>query len=150
MPKKCSSPQNKMAVRSGKGLLQLSGSRETAGKGSFFTVYDSSEKKKSSAPGEDTHVASEGDITEEARETSRTSEPSDASETSGQMLLSHDSDIAKTDPATDTEASADAKISAEENTLGPQQETSTFGKIAGFLRKYDTQSVKSVIKSNIF
>ena len=101
----------------------------------FFTVYDSSEKKKSSAPGEDTHVASEGDITEEARETSRTSEPSDASETSGQMLLSHDSDIAKTDPATDTEASADAKISAEENTLGPQQETSTFGKIAGFFEK---------------
>lgn len=99
----------------------------------FFTVYDSSEKKKNSAPGEDTHAAPERDITEEARETSRTSEPSDASETSGQTLLSHDSDIAKTDPATDTEASADAKTSVEENTPVPQQETS--GKIAGFFEK---------------
>ena len=107
----------------------------------FFTVYDSSEKKKSSAPGEDTHAAPERDITEEARETSRTSEPSDASESSdtsgtlGQTLLSDDTDRAKTDPATDTEASADAKISAEENTPGPQQETSTFGKIAVFFEK---------------
>ena len=101
----------------------------------FFTVYDSSAEKKSSAPGEDTHAAPERDITEEARETSRTSEPSDASETSGQTLLSHDSHIAKTDPATDTEASADAKISAEENTPGPQQETSTFGKTTGFFEK---------------
>ena len=121
------------------GLVRVSYSYPVPGKlltkVLFFTVYDSSEKKKSSAPGEDTHAAPERDITEEARETSRTSEPSDASETSGQTLLSHDSDIAKTDPATDTEASADAKISAEENTPGPQQETSTFGKIAGFFEK---------------
>ena len=105
------------------GLVRVSYSYPVPGKlltkVLFFTVYDSSEKKKSSAPGEDTHAAPERDITEEARETSRTSEPSDASETSGQTLLSHDSDIAKTDPAIDTEASADAKISAEENTPGP-------------------------------
>lgn len=121
------------------GLVRVSYSYPVPGKllakVLFFTVYDSSEKKKISAPGEDTHAAPERDITVEARETSRTSEPSDASETSGQTLLSHDSDIAKTDPATDTEASADAKISAEENTPGPQQETSTFGKIAGFFEK---------------
>ena len=119
------------------GLVRVSYSYPVPGKllakVLFFTVYDSSEKKKSSAPGEDTHAAPERDITEEARETSRTSEPSDASETSGQTLLSHDSDIAKTNPATDTKASADAKISAEENTPGPQQETS--GKITGFFEK---------------
>ena len=101
----------------------------------FFTVYDSSEKEKKSAPGEDTHTAPKKDITEAAQETSRTSESSDTSGTSGQTLLSDDTDRAKTDPATDTEASADAKISAEENTPGPQQETSTFGKIAGFFEK---------------
>ena len=121
------------------GLVRVSYSYPVPGKllakVLFFTVYDSSEKKKNSAPGEDTHAAPERDITEEARETSRTSEPSDASETSGQTLLSHDSDIAKTDPATDTEASADAKISVEENPPVPQQETSTFGKIAGFFEK---------------
>ncbi len=107
----------------------------------FFTVYDSSEKEKNSAPGEDTHTAPNKDITEAAQETSRTSEPSDASEssdtsvTSGQTLLSDDTDMAKTDTATDTEASADAKTSAEENTPGPQLETSTSGKLAGFFEK---------------
>ena len=78
----------------------------------FFTVYDSSAEKKNSAPGEDTHTAPNKDIT---------------------TLLSVDTDMAKTDTATDTEASADAKTSAEENTPGPQQETS--GKIAGFFEK---------------
>lgn len=127
------------------GLVRVSYSYPVPGKllakVLFFTVYDSSEKKKSSAPGEDTHAAPEKDITEAAQETSRTSESSDASEssdtsgTSGQTLLSDDTDRAKTDPETDTEASADAKISAEENTPGPQQETSTFGKIAGFFEK---------------
>lgn len=127
------------------GLVRVSYSYPVPGKllakVLFFTVYDSSEKKKSSAPGEDTHTAPEKDITEAAQETSRTSESSDASEssdtsgTSGQTLLSDDTDRAKTDPETDTEASADAKISAEENTPGPQQETSTFGKIAGFFEK---------------
>ena len=117
----------------------------------FFTVYDSSEKEKKSAPGEDTHTAPKKDLTEEAQETSRTSEASDASEpldaseasdtsessdtsgTSGQTLLSDDTDIAKTDTATDTEASANAKTSVEENTPGPQQETSR--KLAGFFEK---------------
>ena len=86
----------------------------------FFTVYDSSEKEKKSAPGEDTHTAPKKDLTEEAQETSRTSvssdasEPSDTSVTSGQTLLPSDTDMAKTDPATDTEAS---------------------GKIAGFFEK---------------
>lgn len=127
------------------GLVRVSYSYPVPGKllakVLFLTVYDSSEKEKNSAPGEDTHTAPKKDITEAAQETSRTSEssdasePSDASETSGQTLLSDDTDIAKTDPATDTEASADAKISAEENTPGPQQETSTFGKIAGFFEK---------------
>lgn len=78
----------------------------------FFTVYDSSAEKKNSAPGEDTRTAPKRDIT---------------------TLLSDDTDIAKTDTATDTEASADAKTSAEENTPGPQQETS--GKLAGFFEK---------------
>lgn len=78
----------------------------------FFTVYDSSEKEKKSAPGEDTHTAPNKDIT---------------------TLLSDDTDMAKTDTATDTEASADAKTSVEENTPGPQQETS--GKLAGFFEK---------------
>ena len=105
----------------------------------FFTVYDSSEKGKKSAPGEDTHTAPKKDITEAAQETSRTSESSDASEssdtsgTSGQTLLSDDTDRAKTDPATDTEASANAKTSVEENPPVLQQET--FGKIAGFFEK---------------
>ena len=61
------------------GLVRVSYSYPVPGKlltkVLFFTVYDSSEKKKSSAPGEDTHAAPERDITEEARETSRTSEP---------------------------------------------------------------------------
>ena len=78
----------------------------------FFTVYDSSEKEKNSASGENTHTAPNKDIT---------------------TLLSDDTDMAKTDTATDTEASADAKTSVEENTPGPQQETS--GKIAGFFEK---------------
>ena len=99
----------------------------------FFTVYDSSEKGKKSAPGEDTHTAPKKDITEAAQETSRTSESSDASGTSGQTLLSDDTDRAKTDPATDTEASANAKTSVEENPPVLQQET--FGKIAGFFEK---------------
>ena len=127
------------------GLVRVSYSYPVPGKllakVLFFTVYDSSEKKKSSAPGEDTHTAPKKDITEAAQKTSRTSESSNASEssdtsgTSGQTLLSDDTDRSKTDPATDTEASADAKISAEENTPGPQQETSTFGKIVGFFEK---------------
>lgn len=127
------------------GLVRVSYSYPVPGKllakVLFFTVYDSYEKEKNSASGEDTHTAPKKDITEAAQKTSRTSESSNASESSdtsensGQTLLSHDSDIAKTDPATDTEASADAKISAEENTPGPQQETSTFGKIAGFFEK---------------
>lgn len=99
----------------------------------FFTVYDSSEKEKNSASGEDTHTAPKKDITEAAQETSRTSESSDTSGTSGQTLLSDDTDRAKTDPATDTEASANAKTSVEENLPVPQQETS--GKIAGFFEK---------------
>lgn len=77
-----------------------------------FTVYDSSAEKKNSAPGEDTHTAPKRDIT---------------------TLLSDDTDMAKTDTATDTEASANAKTSVEENTPGPQQETS--GKLAGFFEK---------------
>ena len=109
----------------------------------FFTVYDSSEKGKKSAPGEDTHTAPKKDITEAAQETSRTSESSDTSGTSGQTLLSDDTDRAKTDPATDTEASADAKIP-----LFCSRKLSERSPV--FLRKYDTQSVKSVIKSNIF
>lgn len=99
----------------------------------FFTVYDSSEKEKNSASGEDTHTAPKKDITEAAQETSRTSESSDTSGTSGQTLLSDDTDRAKTDPATDTEAYANAKTSVEENLPVPQQETS--GKIAGFFEK---------------
>ena len=99
----------------------------------FFTVYDSSEKEKNSASGEDTHTAPKKDITEAAQETSRTSESSDTSGTSRQTLLSDDTDRAKTDPATDTEASTNAKTSVEENLPVPQQETS--GKIAGFFEK---------------
>lgn len=99
----------------------------------FFTVYDSSEKEKNSASGEDTHTAPKKDITEAAQETSRTSESSDTSGTSGQTLLSDDTDRAKTDPATDTEAYANAKTSVEENLPVPQQETS--GKIAVFFEK---------------
>lgn len=118
----------------------------------FFTVYDSSAEKKNSAPVEDTHTAPNKDITEAAQETSRTSEPSDASEssdtsvTSGQTLLSDDTDMAKTDTATDTEASADAKTSVEENTPGPQQETS--GKLAGFFEKirYTIRKIYDKIK----
>ena len=121
------------------GLVRVSYSYPVPGKllakVLFFTVYDSSAEKKSSAPGEDTHTAPNKDITEAAQETSRTSEPSDASVTSGQTLLSDDTDMAKTDTATDTEASADAKTSAEENTPGPQLETSTSGKLAGFFEK---------------
>lgn len=98
------------------GLVRVSYSYPVPGKllakVLFFTVYDSSAEKKNSAPGEDTHTAPKRDIT---------------------TLLSDDTDIAKTDTATDTEASADAKTSAEENTPGPQQETS--GKLAGFFEK---------------
>lgn len=125
------------------GLVRVSYSYPVPGKllakVLFFTVYDSSEKGKKSAPGEDTHTAPKKDITEAAQETSRTSESSDASEssdtsgTSGQTLFSDDTDRAKTDPATDTEALADAKTSVEENPPVPQQETS--GKIAGFFEK---------------
>ena len=125
------------------GLIRVSYSYPVPGKllakVLFFTVYDSSEKEKNSASGENTHTAPKKDLTEEAQETSRTSEPSDTSEssdtsvTSGQTLLSDDTDMAKTDTATDTEASANAKTSVEENTPGPQQETS--GKIAGFFEK---------------
>jgi hypothetical protein len=60
------------------GLVRVSYSYPVPGKllakVLFFTVYDSSAEKKSSAPGEDTHAAPERDITEEARETSRTSD----------------------------------------------------------------------------
>lgn len=125
------------------GLVRVSYSYPVPGKllakVLFFTVYDSSEKEKNSASGEDTHTAPKKDITEAAQETSRTSESSDASEssdtsgTSGQTLLSDDTDRAKTDPETDTEASANAKTSVEENLPVPQQETS--GKIAGFFEK---------------
>ena len=98
------------------GLVRVSYSYPVPGKllakVLFFTVYDSSAEKKNSAPGEDTHTAPNKDIT---------------------TLLSDDTDMAKTDTATDTEASADAKTSVEENTPGPQQETS--GKIAGFFEK---------------
>ena len=98
------------------GLVRVSYSYPVPGKllakVLFFTVYDSSEKEKNSASGENTHTAPNKDIT---------------------TLLSDDTDMAKTDTATDTEASADAKTSAEENTPGPQQETS--GKIAGFFEK---------------
>ena len=98
------------------GLVRVSYSYPVPGKllakVLFFTVYDSSAEKKNSAPGEDTHTAPNKDIT---------------------TLLSDDTDMAKTDTATDTEASANAKTSVEENTPGPQQETS--GKIAGFFEK---------------
>ncbi len=100
------------------GLVRVSYSYPVPGKllakVLFFTVYDSSAEKKNSAPGEDTRTAPNKDIT---------------------TLLSDDTDMAKTDTATDTEASADAKTSAEENTPGPQLETSTSGKIAGFFEK---------------
>ena len=98
------------------GLIRVSYSYPVPGKllakVLFFTVYDSSAEKKNSAPGEDTHTAPNKDIT---------------------TLLSDDTDMAKTDTATDTEASANAKTSVEENTPGPQQETS--GKLAGFFEK---------------
>lgn len=98
------------------GLVRVSYSYPVPGKllakVLFFTVYDSSAEKKNSAPVEDTHTAPNKDIT---------------------TLLSDDTDMAKTDTATDTEASADAKTSVEENTPGPQQETS--GKLAGFFEK---------------
>ena len=98
------------------GLVRVSYSYPVPGKllakVLFFTVYDSSAEKKNSAPGEDTHTAPNKDIT---------------------TLLSDDTDMAKTDTATDTEASANAKTSVEENTPGPQQETS--GKLAGFFEK---------------
>lgn len=100
------------------GLVRVSYSYPVPGKllakVLFFTVYDSSAEKKNSAPGEDTRTAPNKDIT---------------------TLLSDDTDMAKTDTATDTEASADAKTSAEENTPGPQLETSTSGKLAGFFEK---------------
>lgn len=125
------------------GLVRVSYSYPVPGKllakVLFFTVYDSSAEKKNSAPGEDTHTAPNKDITEAAQETSRTSEPSDASEpsdtsvTSGQTLLSDDTDMAKTNLTADTTDSTDAESSAEENTPGPQQETS--GKLAGFFEK---------------
>ena len=131
------------------GLVRVSYSYPVPGKllakVLFFTVYDSSAEKKNSAPVEDTHTAPKKDLTEEAQETSRTSEPSDASEssdtsdssdtsvTSGQTLLSDDTDMAKTNLTADTTDSTDAESSAEENTPGPQQETS--GKIAGFFEK---------------
>ena len=99
------------------GLVRVSYSYPVPGKllakVLFFTVYDSSAEKKNSAPGE-AHTAPNKDIT---------------------TLLSDDTDMAKTDTATDTEASADAKTSAEENTPGPQLETSTSGKLAGFFEK---------------
>lgn len=98
------------------GLIRVSYSYPVPGKllakVLFFTVYDSSAEKKNSAPGEDTHTAPNKDIT---------------------TLLSDDTDMAKTDTATDTEASANVKTSVEENTPGPQQETS--GKLAGFFEK---------------
>lgn len=125
------------------GLVRVSYSYPVPGKllakVLFFTVYDSSAEKKNSAPGEDTHTAPNKDITEAAQETSRTSEPSDASEssdtsvTSGQTLLSDDTDMVKTKLTADTTDSTDAESSAEENTPGPQQETS--GKLAGFFEK---------------
>ena len=100
------------------GLVRVSYSYPVPGKllakVLFFTVYDSSAEKKNSASGEDTRTAPNKDIT---------------------TLLSDDTDMAKTDTATDTEASADAKTSAEENTPGPQLETSTSGKLAGFFEK---------------
>lgn len=98
------------------GLVRVSYSYPVPGKllakVLFFTVYDSSAEKKNSASGEDTRTAPKRDIT---------------------TLLSDDTDMAKTDTATDTEASANAKTSVEENTPGPQQETS--GKLAGFFEK---------------
>lgn len=125
------------------GLVRVSYSYPVPGKllakVLFFTVYDSSAEKKNSASGEDTHTAPKKDLTEEAQETSRTSEPSNASEpsdtsvTSGQTLLSDDTDMAKTNLTADTTDSTDAESSAEENTPGPQQETS--GKLAGFFEK---------------
>ena len=118
----------------------------------FFTVYDSSAEKKNSAPGEDTHTAPNKDITEAAQETSRTSEPSDASEssdtsvTSGQTLLSDDTDMAKTKLTAVTTDSTDAESASQENTPGPQQETS--GKIAGFFEKirYTIRKIYDKIK----
>lgn len=140
------------------GLVRVSYSYPVPGKllakVLFFTVYDSSAEKKNSAPGEDTRTAPNKDITEAAQETSRTSEPSDASEpsdtsvTSGQTLLSDDTDMAKTNLTADTMDSTDAESSAEENTPGPQLETSTSGKLAGFFEKirYTIRKIYDKIK----
>ena len=112
------------------GLIRVSYSYPVPGKllakVLFFTVYDSSAEKKNSAP-EDTHKAPTKDIKEAKQETSRTSE------TSGQTLLSGDTGTMETNLTTDTADSADAESAAEENTPGPQQETS--GKIIGFFEK---------------
>ncbi len=106
------------------GLVRVSFSYPVPGKllakVLFFTVYDSSTEKKSSAP-------------ETRQETSGSSESSDASEASGQTLLPDDANIAKTEPATDTTDPADTESSEEENTPGPQPETS--GKLTGFFEK---------------
>ena len=132
------------------GLVRVSYSYPVPGKllakVLFFTVYDSSAEKKNSASGEDTRTAPKKDLTEEAQETSRTSEPSDTSVTSGQTLLSDDTDMAKTNLTADTTDSTDAESSAEENTPGPQQETS--GKIAGFFEKirYTIRKIYDKIK----
>ena len=91
----------------------------------FFTVYDSSAEKKNSAPGEDTHTAPNKDIT---------------------TLLSDDTDMAKTKLTAVTTDSTDAESASQENTPGPQQETS--GKIAGFFEKirYTIRKIYDKIK----
>ena len=120
----------------------------------FFTVYDSSEKGKKSAPGEDTHTAPKKDLTEEAQETSRTSvssdasEPLDASEPSGQTLLSDDTDRAKRTLRPIQKLPQMQKLLWKKIPLFCSRKLSERSPV--FLRKYDTQSVKSVIKSNIF
>ena len=106
------------------GLVRISYSYPVPGKllakVLFFTVYDSSAEKKPSAP-------------EDTQETSESSDDSDISEASGQTLLPDDTNIAKTEPATDTTDPSDTESSEEENTPGPQPETS--GKITGLFEK---------------
>ena len=113
------------------GLVRVSYSYPVPGKllakVLFFTVYDSSAEKKPSAP----EVAQD---TSESSDASGASDTSDTSESSGQALLPDDTDIAKTEPATDITDPVDTESSEEENnTPGPQPETS--GKITGFFDK---------------
>ena len=99
------------------GLVRVSYSYPVPGKMLakvlFFTVYDSSSEKKSSAP-EDTHKAPTKDIKE-------ATQPCDTDI------------VTDTNYSTDAENSTDTESSVEENTPGPQPEIC--GKITGFFEK---------------